>query len=156
MIAAEPNRSSRAGPLRQAFRWHVSAAKHEVLMPLPEGSTVVTISHLLAEKDEYVRKALNNFRPEYKKNPNATLTIGLMGDGKYPNYRIDQPLNGTDVNDGLDVSIDWPELVFRGRSHDKLVDPSKVKFDNWSRSSVKYLELETLLGEMRRLKKLKV
>lgn len=121
-------------------------------MPLPKGSTVASVAHLLAHKDDYVRRALINFRPEFKKNPEAVLTIGLIGNGSHPNYRIDQPLHGRDIHDGTAISVGWPELAFNGRSHKALVDPKQLKLDNWSEASMTYLELELLLGRMRGLK----
>ena len=120
-------------------------------------ATIADIVDKLREPEEYVRRALGNFHDVLMQEPTAKIKIGVTGNGAYPNYKIDRltpppdddPVRKALFPDGIMRS----ERVFNGRTHRLLVDPEKVRRENWSLRSMTFNELQTLLGQIRKVKR---
>jgi hypothetical protein len=128
-------------------------------MMLAPDATIADIVSKLRESEEYVRRALGNFHALLKE-PTAQITVGVTGNGAYPNYKIDPPfLAGDDplakelLSSEPVYGVIAPTRVFNGRTHHLLIDPERVRNEHWSRRSMTFIELQTLLGEIRKLNK---
>jgi len=118
--------------------------------PSPDiDATIDDLVESLDDPEDYVRRALDNLHAEARKEPNSRLTIGIMGYGVYPNYKIDTPI---DLKK-LDMQYMAPSKIFSGRTHQELVDLSSVRDERWSAASTSLVELQALLGNLRKRKK---
>ena len=121
---------------------------------LPPNVTVSDIVDKLGDADTYLSRSLNNLRVEVKIEPGSRLTIGRTGNGSYPNYKIDVPveLKLDNDDDGIPMNIGPPRKAFSGRTHRIFTDPNKIKDENWSGSTIDFDTLEILLKKERKLK----
>lgn len=120
---------------------------------LPEDATAITISDTVDNPEEYIRGMLANLHESIKIEKDSQVTIGVTGQGKVPNYKIDVPNFTIKLFEQLDpVTIHKPIRVFSGRTHKQIYDPSQVQHENWSRKSTTLEELKQKLGDIRRMR----
>jgi len=112
-------------------------------------ATIDDLVESLEDPEDYVRRALGNLQAEIEKDPNSRLTISITSYGVYPNYRIDIPVE----LEKLDMQCVASPKVFSGRTHQELADPSSVCDEHWSAASTSLIELQALLGNLRKRKK---
>src|SRR5271165_1748191 len=112
---------------------------------LPENSTIVDVcASAIAggertQKEEYVRRVLGHMSACRRKNRDANVRIGIIGEGKSPNYRIEWG------------NESCPEIfgVFRGIGHVAFEDESALQQLTWSRKTASFIEVQALLGRLR-------
>jgi len=111
-------------------------------------ATIDDLVDSLDNPEDYVRRALDNLHAEVRKEHNSRLTIGITGYGVYPNYKIDAPAELK-----LDMQSMSPSKIFSGRTHEEIVDLSSVRDERWSAAYTSLVELQALLGNLRKRKK---
>jgi hypothetical protein len=112
-------------------------------------ATIDDLVGSLDDPEDYVRRALGNLHAEVRKDPKSRLTIGITGHGVCPNYKIDAPVELKES----DIQYMAPCKVFSGRTHQEFVDPSSGRDEHWSAASTSLVELQALLGNLRKRKK---
>jgi hypothetical protein len=103
-------------------------------VPLPEDSTIASIVHLLEKPEDYVSAVYAKINASHRFDPPASVRIGIRGDGKFPNYRIEHPR-------GM-------EGPFRGVTHGDGA-PLSARDDAWSNATMSFDEVKVLLAEVR-------
>lgn len=109
---------------------------------LPHDATIRSIRERLRDPEDYLCGVLR--RMQEWRNTNAGqdpyVTIGVMGGGRYPNYRLTSPLDG-----------DWGFVRgYNGRSHLLLHGPvQESNMETWSLSVMTREDVEALLGDVR-------
>jgi hypothetical protein len=110
---------------------------------LPKDATATGITDMLDDPEEYIRGMMANLHEALKIEKESQATIGVTGTGKVPHYKIDVPEHGEFLE--MSHSI----LVFNGRTHERIYDPSQVHPRSWSGRSNTLDELKEKLGELR-------
>jgi hypothetical protein len=111
-------------------------------------ATIDDLVESLDDPEDYARRALANLHAQVSKEPNSRLTIGITGYGVYPNYKIDIP--GELAK--LDMQNIAPSKIYSGRTHQELLDPSNGCYEHWSAASTSLVELQALLGHLKKRK----
>ena len=93
-------------------------------MSLPPDATIATISHLLAKPADYIPAVFGRLNADHRAHAPATVRIGLTGEGKFPNYRIEHA-NG----------LTGP---FSGQTHDSLANAENAQEETWSQLSMTF------------------
>lgn len=125
-------------------------------MTLPTNVSIPDVLQTLARPEHYVRGILEILHECRREHGNATVRIGVTGDGIAPHYRIDfrMPENVLGIANGIFGAFD-------GRSH-KLIrwiddssqeDGSVLQANHWSTRSMTIDEVATYLGQIRGFKK---
>ena len=113
---------------------------------LPHDATIRSVRERLRDPEDYLCGVLRR-RQEWR-NTNAGqdsyVTIGVMGGGRYPNYRLTSPLDG-----------DWGFVKgYNGRSHKPLHGSvQESNMETWSFSVMTREDVGALLGEVRSVKR---
>lgn len=114
-------------------------------MALPTDATIATVRDRLRRPEDYLCGVLLKMQAwrTASGGQDPYVTIGIMGDGKYPNYKLLGPFEG-----------DWhPTRGFNGRSHTKLDGVGETEVDTWSTNLMTRAEVEMLLGDIRSVKR---
>ncbi len=106
-------------------------------MSIPSNSTITDTSQRLVNPVEYVPAVYGKLHRAHKNYPFAVVRIGCTGEGKFPNYRIE---------DGHGVVVCGP---FNGQSHGDLTNAGNPEEENWSSNAMTHSELKTLLQQVR-------
>ena len=104
-------------------------------MPLPKNATLETVFHSLSKPLDYIPAVFGHLNKVHKVDPTAVVRIGVEGDGKVPNYRIESA--------GM-VSAG----PFNGQTHD-LLAAGKAQVRTWSEQAVPFKVVEALLRQVR-------
>jgi hypothetical protein len=104
-------------------------------MAIPPDSTVESIFHTLVRPLDYVPTAYGKLNAGNRIHPPAVIRIGCMGDGKFPNYRIEHS-----------TGLMGP---FNGQTHGPLANADNAQEENWSQKSMTFDELRLLLQQLR-------
>lgn len=110
-------------------------------MKLSKNATLRDVRALLANPEDFVRKAFGVIRTAWKEDNGVTLRLGITGTGQFPNYRIES-------SGGI------PILALDGANHQPW--PDGEQFDGvgtWSSTTMSKNEVEELLGEIRNFPK---
>ena len=114
-------------------------------MALPDHATIATVLNQLRRPEDYlcgVLLKLHAWRTA-SGGQDPYVTIGIMGDGKYPNYKLEGSLD-----------VGWrPTQGFNGRSHTKLDGVGEADVDTWSTNLMTRAEVEALLGGLRSVRR---
>lgn len=97
-------------------------------------STVQSIVELLADKEDYVRGAIGHLTRRVKEHGTAALRIGVMGEGRYPHYRIEAPGQEHECYDS--------------RNHKQVFQQDILRDENWSEKTTTLEELRSLFAEI--------
>jgi hypothetical protein len=122
---------------------------------LPAETTIGDVVSSLDDPIAYVRGVLENMTACRRKHGSATVSIGLMGTGKAPHYRVAPQNFILDVVEGKDLSAYF--VAHHGRSHQEMTDwgSDELRVTHWSRGSMTYEQVQGLLGELRGFKRKK-
>lgn len=125
-------------------------------MPLPDTSTIRDVRQTLTKAEDYVCGVMRNFAKARKVSDGVVVRIGLTGDGKAPHYRFDDVIAGFSLSDEPAMPRYGYSEDFNGRSHGPLITAADagdiLQERNWSKASMNFEEVQTLLGEIRQLK----
>jgi hypothetical protein len=105
---------------------------------LEEDATIADVLPTLTNKEEYVRVVFGNMAECKRRFGNASVRIGIAGDGKAPYHRVS-------YRNSADVEI--PFGAFVGKNPFK--NEARVHDDTWSSVSVTMAEIQALMGELR-------
>lgn len=114
----------------------LSGKKGTSRVSLPPNSTVTSVAQLLEKPLDYVPEVFGKINRTHRLDPPAVIRIGVSGEGKFPNYRIEHP-----------AGIDGP---FSGKNH-KAIAPLSERTDAWSQATNSYEEIKSLLQQMRKV-----
>ena len=113
---------------------------------LPFDATVRSVRDLLRGPEDYLCGVLRHMQEWRTTNDghDPYVSIGIMGGGKYPNYRLSSPLDE-----------DWNlARGYSGRSHQSLHGSvTDSNMETWSLSYMTRTDIEALLGEVRSVKR---
>ncbi len=104
-------------------------------MSLPRDSTIASVAHLLEKPEDYVPAVFGKINSSQRSDPPAAVRIGVTGDGKFPNYRIEHP-----------TGLDGP---FSGVTHNEIT-PLSERDDGWSQATMSFEEVRSLLARVRK------
>ena len=113
---------------------------------LPQNATIASVRDRLRLPEDYVCGVLRNMQAWCTTNGGQRpfVSISIMGDGKYPNYRLCAPLDSDD-------------LIFtrgyNGRSHTSLQGVYESNIETCSMDLMTRSRVEALLGEIRSVKR---
>jgi hypothetical protein len=108
-------------------------------------SRISDVLHTLADPVEYVRGIVQSFVEYQFDRARSIVRIGTSGRGIVPNYSIETP-----HEHNPDVFV--KRHVFNGRSHKEILDDSFIG-ENWSSHGMSFLEVQSLLGQLRQSRK---
>lgn len=103
-----------------------------------EDATIEDILDKLDNPEEYVRIVLSNLSSCRKAHGNASVQIGITGEGKPPTHRVTY----TDVN--------GEEETFGAFDGDSPLEGVSLQAQVWSSTSITFKEVQMLLGQLRR------
>ena len=106
----------------------------------PDATITDALPGIIA-KEEYVRQIVGNLMLCKRAHGNASVRIGITGDGTAPYNRIS-------YLDGAEKEIAFGAFV--GASPFK--NSMRVNDDTWSTASMSFAEVQALLGELRQFK----
>lgn len=113
-------------------------------------ATLHNLTGPLEQRKEYVRLVLKNFPGTSSDNTVHVLRIGVQGTGQTPHYRFEpqSPISP-------DENIHSKKIVFNGRNHEEMTafKIEEMRDEHWSSKTMDYLEVQTLLGDLRGFKK---
>jgi len=118
---------------------------------------VTDVVHTLDDPIEYVRGIVESFITYQFDKKEAVVKIGVSGKGIIPNYCIEEYGDHTSIKaeSGPLISTNIKlRNCFHGRNHKEILDDSFIGGD-WSSASMKFAEVQTLLGQLRSDKKAK-
>jgi hypothetical protein len=115
---------------------------------IPTNATIRDICGTLLQPEEYVRKVLDNMAScQRNKKASATVRLGILGEGKAANYRVEYP--SPDAGDGSPAIY----ALFKGLGHGKLAeDDAVLGRTTWSSETTTFAEVQALLGQQRNFK----
>lgn len=113
----------------------------------------------LADKEEYLRRMLDNMYKYKKEHGSAAVRIGVTGTGRAPNYRIepddygkklDEQLEEIDYLKWLNVERHKYYTAFNGLSHRRMnLRIHDFRDLNWTIKAMELKDVAKLLGELR-------
>jgi hypothetical protein len=109
-------------------------------MPIAPDATLTDVSKTLIDADDYLRQIVGHLAACKRRESTITwVRIGVMGDGKAPNYRIEygQPPSRNIFQ------------AFNGRSHRELVNEALLRDEHWSTCEMTMEQTRALLGSLR-------
>ena len=111
-------------------------------MPLAPDATIATVVATLLQPEDYVHKVIGDMVKCHRTFGNASVRIGVQGDGKAPNYR-------TEYSHGHDDAV-APNIcgAFRGLGEGKLADEEVLDDSRWSTEVMTYEQVRALLGQI--------
>lgn len=113
---------------------------------LPRDSTVRSMKTEFRDSEEYVRSLLGNMGGCYK---DCQVRLALDSSPRFPDYKVEMLFY--DDEDDEEIVHAQSLAVFSGRTHKgQLVDHINIARP-WSSDAMTYLEVQTLLGEIRGL-----
>lgn len=121
------------GPISQAARLGGEPMK-SIIEP---DATIEDVVPTLTTPKEYVRAIVSTMVPCFQKHGNATVRIGITGEGKMPFHKISF------------VGKDGKVEVFGAYSGESVFQDVKIHENTWSTSSMTYDEVRELLGKLR-------
>ncbi len=120
-------------------------------------SRIGDVAHRLSDPIDYVRGIIGNF-VSYEYDPETSaIRIGISGDGKVPNYKIEKPCGSAKLNmqlpNGRVLSFEFhptPAHTFCGRNHREMseLDDCPWHPENWSANTMTFAELKALLASL--------
>jgi len=125
------------------------SGKHEgPVRKLPENATVASVIQTLDKPEDYVRGVLGNMLGHKKQYGDSQVRIGTTGRGIAPHYQVEPAVS---IEDPLAGDAFFKEVAFHGRSHEGLPwGVREIKDEHWSTAAMKYAEVLTLLGSLRK------
>ena len=111
------------------------------------------VIHTLADPIEYVRGVVGSLVEYQFDKATSVVRIGTSGQGIVPNYSIERP-GERDPNARIKTSVSRRH-VFNGRSHKEILEDFFMG-ESWSSEGMKFSEVQTLLGQLRESKKLRI
>jgi hypothetical protein len=124
--------------------------------------TIRDILPSLANAEEYVRNVLGHMASFKRRQVDPVVRIGSTGEGIVPHYRIEPNSKKIETLDDFDaetVANDFSSYVehmaaFNGRSHKKMDwGAFNIRGEHWSSGAMNFVEVQSLLGELRSGKK---
>jgi hypothetical protein len=111
---------------------------------LPPDATIPGILDQLIDRVSYVRGVLGNMGPYRLREGSAVVRIGITGEGKAPNYRLEcQP--------GEDGARDTAkDQAFNGSGHKVFRDDSVLREEHWSKQASSFEDIQGLMGRLNR------
>ena len=108
-------------------------------MTLPTDSTIASVYEQgsLIDPKRYVGAVLDKMRACHTRWKSANVCIGIFGEGKGPNYRVEHPLTPTLSREVYGA--------YHGFSHGDLPNHEKLDESNWSKEVMNLAEVEALL-----------
>ena len=146
MKAAEFDRRFNAGEdISNEMDWK-EARRPNVKRLLPRDSTVRSMKTEFKDAKEYVRSLFGNMGGCFK---DCQVRLALDSSPRFPDYQVEMLFY--DDEGGEEIVHAQSLAVFSGRTHKgQLVDHINIARP-WSSDAMTYLEVQTLLGELRGL-----
>ena len=113
-------------------------------MPLEKSTVLSELGHSLLKPDDYLRRIIGRLSSKQDRGHGAEETawvrIGITGDGKAPNYRIefktdDPPFYGISGS-------------YNGLSHRELVNEDILEEGNWSSERMSLRDIQKFLAQL--------
>ncbi|MFC0384351.1 hypothetical protein [Muricoccus vinaceus] len=110
---------------------------------VPPDSTIASVYErgALMNAEDYVRIVLGKTSACRKAKGNAAVRIGVRGEGKAPNYRVEYS-----PDSAARPKVDG---AYSGQGHSKLADDEVLDEGNWSTKAMTLEEVQVLLGKIR-------
>ncbi|MBX5175329.1 hypothetical protein HJB77_03335 [Rhizobium lentis] len=111
---------------------------------LSSDSTIRSVKTELKDAMEYVRSAFGNMAGYHK---DCQIRLALDSSPRFPDYLVEMLFY--DDEDGQEIVRAQTMAVFSGRTHKgELLDDKNISRP-WSSQAMSYLEVRTLVGELR-------
>jgi hypothetical protein len=134
---------------------------------LDDDATLADVAGHLNAPAEYVRRVLENMWECKREFGAASVRIGVMGEGRAPNYRIEylsewsgpsifavyNGLGHTKIEDLGEINLDDFFNEDNSATPTKAVPDRLVHYDHWSSGAITLDEVQTLLGQLRQAKR---
>ncbi|MBS9477035.1 hypothetical protein [Ancylobacter radicis] len=113
---------------------------------ISKDATLETVLGTLNKPENYIVGIFHHMHECKRLHGSSIVRIGVMGEGKAPNYRIE-------YDDEQDYCPNTVYGALDGKSHKILVEEDVLVDFNWSISLMSYSEVQALLGRIRNFTK---
>ncbi|MEQ8510451.1 MAG: hypothetical protein RIB43_15710 [Rhodospirillaceae bacterium] len=120
---------------------------------ISENATIGDILSKLDNPTEYIRRVLANMHLCRKEFGSALVRIGTTGQGVAPHYRIEPEPDLQTLAENWDAHF----TAYHGRSHKRLDwGFGELEDDHWSDESLTFEQVQSLLGDLRKSKPIRM
>ncbi len=109
--------------------------------PLKKDATLNDVVDTLLQPEDHVRRVLSTLSACRMAHGNASVRIGITGQGKIPAHKV------------VYADDSGKEVMFGAYDQDRPFTDVAIHEDTWSTKTMTFTEVQALLGQMRGFKK---